>query len=157
MTVAEITAFAAEVRAAGDARRGAEIFQRAELGCLACHTVNGTGGVIGPNLSALGTAQPVDFIVGAILEPQKEIKEGYVSLSVTTKDGAEYQGYPVRETATELVLRDLLQNREVRLDRASIREQKQNGSAMPDGLADSLTRAEFRDLVRYLSELGKAK
>jgi len=28
---------------------------------------------------------------------------------------------------------------------------------MPGGLADTLTRAEFRDLVRFLSELGKPK
>ncbi len=28
---------------------------------------------------------------------------------------------------------------------------------MPDGLADSSSRQEFRDLVRYLSELGPAR
>jgi len=57
----------------------------------------------------------VEFIIGAILEPQKEIKEGYTSIAVTTKDGEEYQGYALRETGDELVLRDVLQNREVRL------------------------------------------
>jgi putative heme-binding domain-containing protein len=155
MSSAEIAAFAAEVRASGDVKRGAEIFRRAELGCIACHTVNGQGGNIGPNLSALGTAQPVDFIIGAILDPQKEIKEGFMSVEVTTKDGEEYQGHPVRETATEFVLRDVLQQREVRLRRDNIQEKKQRGSVMPAGLSDTLTRAEFRDLVRFLSELGK--
>jgi putative heme-binding domain-containing protein len=119
--------------------------------------VNGQGGNIGPNLSALGSAQPVDFIVGAILEPQKEIKEGYTSISVTTTDGEEYQGYLVRETRDELLLRDVLQNREVRLRRAAVQEKRQNGSVMPAGLADTLSRDEFRDLVRYLSELGRTK
>jgi putative heme-binding domain-containing protein len=117
--------------------------------------VNGEGGRIGPELSALGTAQPVDFIIGAILDPQKEVKEGYISVSITTKDGEEYQGYQVRETAEELVLRDVLQNREVRLRRDMIAEKNQTGSVMPKGLADMLTREEFRDLVRFLSELGK--
>jgi len=28
---------------------------------------------------------------------------------------------------------------------------------MPTGLADTLTREEFRDLIRFLSELGKPK
>jgi putative heme-binding domain-containing protein len=157
MTPREIAAFAEEVRARGDARRGAEIYQRPQLGCLVCHALNGQGGNIGPNLSALGSAQPIDFIVGAILDPQKEIKEGYTSISVTTKDGEEYQGYQVRETKDELVLRDVLQNKEVRLPRATIQEKRQNGSVMPSGLADTLTRDEFRDLVRYLSELGRAK
>ena len=156
MTAAEIAAFASEVRASGDAKRGAEIFRRAELGCIACHSVNGQGGTIGPNLSALGTAQPVDFIIGAILDPQKEIKEGFMSIEITTKDGEEYQGYPLRETKDEFVLRDIVQQREVRLRRDSIQEKKQHGSVMPSGLADTLTRAEFRDLVRFLSELGKS-
>ena len=130
-----------EVRISGDARRGAEIFRRPALGCLACHAVNGEGGTLGPNLSALGTAQPLDFIIGAILDPQKEIKEGYMSISVTTKDGEEYQGYQVRERSAELVLRDSLQNQEGRLPRSNIREKKQNGSVMPAGLVDSLNRS----------------
>jgi len=157
MTPQQIAAFVTEIRARGDAKRGAEIFQRPQLGCIACHSVNGQGGNIGPNLSALGTAQPIDFIVGAILDPQKEIKEGYTSISVTTKDGEEYQGYQVRETKDELVLRDILQNKEVRLRRTTIQEKRQNGSVMPSGLADALTREEFRDLVRYLSELGRTR
>jgi len=76
---------------------------------------------------------------------------------VTTKDGEEYQGYQVRETKDELVLRDVLQNKEVRLRRDTIQEKRQNGSVMPSGLADALKRDEFRDLVRYLSELGRLK
>ncbi|HUR56385.1 MAG TPA: c-type cytochrome, partial [Opitutaceae bacterium] len=155
MTAGELTAFVEEVRRRGDARAGAEVFQRPQLGCVACHAVNGQGGSIGPNLSALGSAQPVDFIVGAILEPQKEIKEGFTAISVTTKDGEEYQGYQLRETKDELVLRDTLQNQEVRLRRAAIQEKRVSGSVMPAGLVDTLRREEFRDLVRYLSELGR--
>jgi putative heme-binding domain-containing protein len=157
MTAKEVAAFADEVRSRGNAARGVEVFERPQLGCIACHAVNGKGGSIGPNLSALGSAQPIDFIVGAILDPQKEIKEGYTSISVTTKDGEEYQGYQLRETGDELVLRDVLQNKEVRLRRGTIQEKRQNGSVMPSGLADTLTRDEFRDLVRYLSELGRTK
>ena len=149
--------FVGEVRARGDAKHGAEIFRRQELGCIACHIVNGEGGKIGPDLSALGTAQPIDFIVGAILDPQREVKEGYISISVTTSDGEEYQGYAVRETEKELVMRDILQDKEVHLRRDMIKEKKQNGSVMPSGLADLLTRSEFRDLVRFLSELGASK
>lgn len=150
----ELNAFVADVRTNGDTGRGSEVFRRPELGCTTCHSVNGQGGKIGPDLSALGTAQPLDFIVGAILDPQKEIKEGYVSISVTTRDGDEYQGYELRDTANELLLRDVLQNREVRLRHDNIQEKRQNGSVMPAGLADTLTRAEFRDLVRFLSSLG---
>jgi putative heme-binding domain-containing protein len=152
---AEMSALVSDVRTQGDPRRGAEIVRRPELGCMTCHSINGQGGKLGPDMSALGTAQPIDFIIGAILEPQKEIKEGFISISVTTKEGEEYQGYEVRETAEELVLRDVLQNREVRLRRDSIKERKLSGSVMPEGLTDTLSRTEFRDMIRYLSELGR--
>jgi putative heme-binding domain-containing protein len=144
-----------EVRNRGDSKRGASIFRRPELGCSACHTVNGQGGTIGPNLSALGTAQPVDFIIGAILDPQKEIKEGFMSVSVLMNDGEEFQGYVRRESKDDLVLRDALQNKDVNLRRDRIKVQKLNGSVMPSGLAENLTRGEFCDLVKFLSELGK--
>lgn len=155
MTPDEVAAFSAEVRRDGDPARGAEIFNRPELGCIACHAIDGQGGNIGPDLSAVGTAQPVDFIIGAIVDPQKEVKEGYLSLAVTTKEGREYQGYLVRETPEELVLRDVLQDESVRLRFDTITQKTANGSVMPPGLADTLSRAEFRDLVRYLAERGK--
>jgi putative heme-binding domain-containing protein len=151
----DLPGFIAEVRSKGDAKRGKEIYRRQELGCMACHAVNGEGGASGPDLSALGTAQPIDFIVGAILDPQQEVKEGYMSISVLTRDGEEYQGYEIRETNEELVLRDLLLGEPVRLRRDQIQEKVRSGSTMPSGLVDTLTREEFRDLVRYLSELGK--
>ena len=157
MTAQEIAALVGEVLPLGDGKHGAEVFQRPTLGCLACHSVNGQGGNIGPNLSALGSAQPIDFIIGAILEPQKEIKEGFTSISVKTKEGEEYQGHLLRETRDEVMLRDVLQNKEVRVRRDTIQEQRTLGSVMPSGLADTLTRAEFRDLLRYLSELGRAQ
>ncbi len=148
-------AFVSEVRERGDANAGAAIYARAELGCVACHKVNGNGGTIGPNLSAVGSAQPIDFIARAILEPQKEIKEGFTSVSITTKSGDDFQGYLIRETRDEIVLRDPLPNTEVKIARAQIAQQRANGSLMPNGLADSLTADEFRDLVKYLSTLGK--
>jgi putative heme-binding domain-containing protein len=157
ITLDQVGALSAEVRAAGDAKRGDEIFHRPQLGCVACHAISGKGGDIGPDLGSLGSAQPVDFIIGAILEPQKEVKEGYMSTLVTTVDGEEYQGYLVGETREELVLRDILQRKLVRFPRKSIKEQRQNGSAMPSGLVEGLSRAEFCDLVRYLSELGRNK
>jgi len=144
------------VRSRGDAKRGTEIFHRPELGCIACHSVNGEGGNIGPDLSALGTAQPLDFIIGAILDPQKEIKEGYMSVSLLTTDGEELQGYVRRESADDLTIHDVLQNREIRIPRSRIKEKRQNGSVMPSSLADSLSRKEFADLLRFLSELGQA-
>ena len=145
------------VRSTGNAKRGAEIYRRPELGCVACHSIKGEGGNIGPDLGALGTAQPLDMIISALLDPQKEIKEGYMSLMLVMQDGEELQGYLRRESADHVTIRDVLQNRDIRVLRSRIKEKRQTGSVMPAGLADSLSRAELVDLLRYLSELGENK
>ena len=60
----------------------------------------------------------------------------------------------MRESNTELVLRTP-EDREITLALKEIDEAQLGGSLMPDGLTDTLTRAEFVDLVRFLAEMGK--
>ncbi len=152
---AGLAAFLAEVRTRGDASAGAAVFLRAELSCTTCHSVDGTPGKIGPDLSALGTAQTLDFIAGAILEPQREVKEGFMAHEFVTRDGDTFQGYLRTESADEVVLLDHLTQQTVHLRKDRIASRRQLGSLMPSGLTGMLTRTEFRDLVRYLSELGR--
>jgi hypothetical protein len=52
-----------------------------------------------------------------------------------------------------MVVRDAQHENVIPLDQ--VRRQREGGSLMPTGLADALTKAEFIDLVRFLSELGK--
>jgi len=157
LSAAQVQEFAQDVHAQGNAARGAQIFLRADLSCVACHAVGGQGGNIGPSLDGIGAGQPLDFIIGSVLEPNKEVKESFEAIEITTKDGETYQGYRIRSDKTELVLRDVTLNKEVRLRRDQIADQQNRGSVMPAGLVDHLTREELRDLFRYLSELGKAK
>jgi putative heme-binding domain-containing protein len=155
LSATDIAALAEDVRKNGRAANGARIYARAELSCAACHAINGKGGNIGPDLSALGTAQPIEFIIGAILSPNREVKEGFTAIEVTTKSGEAHQGYLVRENAQELVLKDIAAAQEIRLAKADLASRQQRGSVMPEGLADTLTQSEFRDLVRFLSDLGR--
>lgn len=155
LTLDDVPALAQEVRASGDPERGARIFQSPALGCTTCHSVDGSPGKIGPNLSALGTAQTVEFVLGALLDPQKEVKEGFVAFEITTRRGDLYQGYPRGETPDEVVLLDHLSAQVVRLNPNQIAGRRQLGSLMPAGLMDSLSRSEIRDLAAYLSRLGK--
>jgi hypothetical protein len=88
------------------------------------------------------------------VEPAKAVKEGYHATVVATTDGRILTGLKVRQTDTELVLRDA-EDREVTIPIDAVEEQKPAGSLMPAGLTDTMTRAEVVDLVRFLSELGK--
>jgi hypothetical protein len=89
-----------------------------------------------------------------LLEPGKAVKENYHALVVATSDGKIYTGIKLRQTDSELILRDA-EDREVAIPTGSIEEQKTAGSLMPAGLTETLTRAELIDLVRFLSQLGK--
>ncbi len=149
---------AAEVRETGNAARGRELFHRADLACVACHSLGGQGGAIGPALDAVGAAQPVDFLIGAVLAPQKEVKESFEARQITTRTGEVIVGYRAVADAAEVVLRDpAVPAKSTRVRRDAIAEDKDLGSLMPAGLVNALSREDLRDLMRFLSELGKPR
>jgi putative heme-binding domain-containing protein len=150
-----VTSLMTEIAAHGEPKRGTEVYSK--LACNACHALGGVGGNIGPPLDAIGAGHPIDFIIGATLEPQREVKEGYECYDVTTKDGTLYSGYFVAGTEAERTLRDLATGKEVKLKPEQIAEKKFKGSVMPAGLTDNITPEELRDLIAYLAGLGKAK
>ena len=153
-TADEVKAYVADVLKAGDAARGEAIFRRKEIQCLACHGIAGVGGQVGPDLTSIGASAQPDYLVESLLIPNKAIKEGFHALEVNTLSGKVVSGIKVRETKTELVLRNA-EDKEVSIPADDIDTKKQTRSLMPDGLVDTLTRQELVDLVRFLSELGK--
>jgi putative heme-binding domain-containing protein len=144
----------AEVVRKGDPARGEAVFRRGQSQCLKCHAIAGAGGRVGPGLESIGASAPVDYLLDSLVEPAKAVKEGYHATLVATTDGRVLTGLKVRQTDTELVLRDA-EDREQTIPIDLIEEQKPAGSLMPAGLLDPMTRAEVIDLVRFLSELGK--
>jgi putative heme-binding domain-containing protein len=154
LSAAEMQRLVADVARQGDPSRGEAVFRRGDQACLKCHAVAGAGGQVGPDLLSIGASAPVDYLVESILLPNKAVKENYHCLIVATKDGRLFTGIRVRETGSELVLRTA-EDREVTVPVDAIEERRTGGSLMPEGVADSLTRAELVDLVRFLSELGK--
>ena len=150
----EMGALVATIKEQGNAAHGEQIFRRAELNCLKCHAISGAGGKVGPDLVSVGSSAQIDYLVDSILDPNKNVKEGFQSLVVATDEGKVLTGIKVRETDTDLLLRDI-EDRELAIPLKSIDEQKSGTSLMPVGLVDKLTRAELIDLVRFMSELGK--
>ena len=154
LSAEEKIALLSEVVSHGDAARGEAIFRRQDSQCLKCHAVAGAGGQVGPSLESIGASAPVDYLLDALVEPNKAVKENYNAIVVATTDGQVVSGIKVRQSDRELVLRDA-EDREIGIPLASIEEQKPTGSLMPAGLTETMTRAELVDLVRFLSEMGK--
>ncbi len=154
LTPKEMQAMVADVARLGDPARGETVFRRKDQLCLKCHAIGGAGGQVGPDLSSIGASAPVDYLIESLVQPNKAVKENYHALLVSTIKGQQYTGIKVRETTRELVLRTG-EDQEIAIPVKDIDERTQGGSLMPDGLTDTLTRGEFLDLVRFLSELGK--
>ena len=145
------------VKTQGDPERGRSLFQRADLGCASCHGIGSATPGLGPDFSALGTAQTPSFILGALLEPQREVKEGFTGWMVVLKDGEIRQGRLIQQDGFQVDLFDAADRKERRFRRTEIEEARPIGSLMPEGLADVLDREELRDLIAYLSGLGRRR
>jgi putative heme-binding domain-containing protein len=139
---------------AGDPRNGRTLYEDPRnLGCPRCHTVDGRGGDIGPEMSLVGAFYDRSTIAESILYPSRVVAGGYRQLIVQTKDGEVLSGQPRRETADELVLADG-EGQLHSIRKADIEERRLSDvSPMPEGLADGLSPEEFADLVAYLESL----
>lgn len=146
---------ARESAANGNPTAGAKLFASPMANCLACHKVGDQGGMQGPDLSSVGTGLATEMIVEALLWPKRQVKEGYLATTVTTTDDDFYQGYKVRESKNELVLREATSGKEIRIPKMRIQERQEAGTLMPDGLTAGMTRAELRDLIAYLASRGR--
>ena len=139
----------------GDSVAGRELFF--DLGgptpCAKCHTADGVGGDIGPDLSAIAGTRTAQFIVESILQPSASIAGGYESVLIQTSDGRILDGVIRRETADSiwLVTADEV---EYALAAESIaRRRVQELSLMPGDFAELISVAEFHDLLAYLRTL----
>ncbi|MGX5857522.1 PVC-type heme-binding CxxCH protein [Dyadobacter jiangsuensis] len=142
-------------REKGDAVKGELIFRKAESSCTTCHAIGGAGGLIGPDLSSLGTSSPAETIIRSILYPSASIKEGYDLKRVVKKDGSELMGYLASDGANEIVIRDVT-GKEVSIAKSQVQVmEKVPGSLMPPGLTASLDRDQFVNLVAFLTKLGE--
>lgn len=130
----------------GEATRGAAVFTRA---CSACHTFDGAGGKVGPDLSGV-RHQPADALLLHILVPNYEVVPAYQALALTTDDGRALSGWLSGETETSLTLRTAAGTEEVVLRKNVAALVASGASLMPDGMEQTMTKEELVDLIAYL-------
>jgi putative heme-binding domain-containing protein len=142
----------------GDAGRGQTIFFDPKgIGCVKCHSAGGQGKAnVGPDLSGLALKYDKSELVRSVLEPSSRIATGYQPVLVATTDGQVATGLVRGETAEYLELIDA-DARTARVLKAAIAERRVGDvSLMPTGLVDTLSPAEFTDLIAYLQSLRSA-
>ncbi len=117
--------------------------------CAKCHTLFGQGGRVGPDLTSYKRDDLGNMLI-QIVNPSAEIREGFETIVVTTKDGRVLSGLVADRDNQVLVLRGADgQTITVRLDKVD-EIQPQRRSLMPEGLLKPLSDQQVCDLFAYL-------
>lgn len=133
----------------GDSPAGAVVYQK--NGCAVCHSIDGQGGFLGPDLSDIGARRAVRHMRESVVDPNADIPLDYRSVSVRTASGRAISGIHLNEDEYSVHFRDLSGDlrsfmkselQEVTLPRQSL---------MP--AYPALSSADLENLVAYLSSL----
>lgn len=149
----KLPAIAALARRRGDVHRGEQVMANKDLRCLACHTVRGEGGNVGPDLSEIGKKASRENLFESVLFPSKAIADQFINWVVETKDGVSLIGLIVEETPDYLVLRDANAKDTKVLKKDLESKSKSPNSIMPSDLLAYMTEEDLVDLVEYLTTL----
>jgi putative membrane-bound dehydrogenase-like protein len=146
----DIDAWVKRLDGPADAEAGRRIFEHPKITtCAKCHRVEGRGADVGPDLSLIGRTDK-RWIVESILQPSASVAPHYQTWRVDTVDGKYFTGLLVNTYLDESTYVDAKGDhiKVLAKDVADITAAKM--SIMPDGLVDTLTDQEIRDLVAYL-------
>lgn len=135
----------------GEAAAGAVVFK--SRSCSACHTSAPGQKPVGPHLADIGKRYKPNELIESILKPSEKIAQGYETQAFLTVKGKVVTGFVTSERGKDITVRDS-QSVVHRIPRDEIEERiRKETSAMPDGLAGSLTVDEFANLIAYLQSL----
>ena len=132
----------------GDAEAGLKLYTTR---CAVCHTFNGVGGKVGPELSGIGARDPKESLA-EIIDPNRSVEANFRLWTIETKDGDSYSGRLDTETQTSVELLDatgekhIIQRKDIASMNASVL------SIMPVGLIDDFKPEETAALMQYLTK-----
>jgi len=131
---------------AGDPQRGAAVFKQR---CAACHQHQGIGTNVGAQLSAL-TNKSTDFLVTAILDPNRAVEFKFMAYNVLMNDGRVLSGLIVDESAASLTIAKADGSRDTVLRSEVERLSSTRRSFMPDGLEKDLNVQDLADVISFV-------
>lgn len=139
----------------GDVEAGRILFNDAKrTKCATCHKLDGKGGEVGPDLTRIGAKFDRPHLIESILEPSRQMVEGYQTSTLLLKDGRVLAGV-IREESDAHVVLHQADGKPTRIDLDAVEQRQSNQtSIMPANLADDITSNEFTNLVAFLETLG---
>jgi cytochrome c oxidase cbb3-type subunit 3 len=154
----------APAQSAGSAARGKELFY-GDANCSLCHMIEGKGGRLGPELTAVGGSRTRESIVDSVRNPSrrlawgltestKEFPQEYETITVVTAEGKQIKGVALNEDNFSVQMMDTNEQIYV-LEKDKLRSfQKSRASMMPKYGPDVLSDKELEDIVAFLVSVG---
>ncbi|WP_437222050.1 PVC-type heme-binding CxxCH protein [Planctomicrobium sp. SH661] len=137
----------------GDVDTGRRVFFGSQANCSTCHRIQGRGAFVGPDLSQIARSSTREKLVESILEPSREIGPLYAQHLVQSADGRTVAGLWINRGPGQMQLitskGETISIPEDQIEDHRISDQ----SLMPTRLEQSLTVADFRDLIAFLLSL----
>jgi putative heme-binding domain-containing protein len=154
----------APAQALGNAARGKNLFY-GDANCSLCHMVEGKGGRLGPELTAVGGSRTREAIIDSVRNPSrrlawgltestKEFPQEYESVTVVTADGKQIKGVTLNEDSFSVQIMDAGEQIHLLEKDKLLSFQKTRESAMPKYTTDTLSDKELEDIVAYLVSVG---
>jgi putative heme-binding domain-containing protein len=142
-----IDAYAAEVpKLTGDAARGQKVFAKT---CAVCHKLGGVGNEVGPDLASLNDKSN-EYLLVAILDPNRAVEARYVRYIAETKSGLTLSGVLTAETGSSITLVGTDGKAQTVL-RTELESLASTGvSAMPEGLEKDVPPQDMADLMAHV-------
>ena len=137
--------------ARGNAQHGAALYDR--IGCASCHVIDGRGGILGPELTSIGSRRGAAHLREAIVQPAAAHPPGYLVVRAVPASGPAIRGIRVNEDVFWIHIRDA--SGEVHtLQKSELKsvDREIDASLMPS-YASQLGEADLDDLVAYLTTL----
>ena len=135
----------------GNSTSGKQLFTTR---CATCHSFDGAGGRLGPDLSGIRN-QPADAILLHVVVPDYEITPGYQAYAVETRDGKTLVGRLESEAPNSLTLQDASLQSHVILRSQVVSMAASPASLMPAELERTMSEQELADLIAYLKQTGR--
>jgi cytochrome c oxidase cbb3-type subunit 3 len=154
----------APAQAAGNAARGKDLFY-GDGNCSLCHMVEGKGGRLGPELTAVGGSRTREALIESVRNPSrrlawglteatKEFPQEYESVTAVTADRKEIRGVTLNEDSFSVQIMDANEQIHLLEKNKLLSFQKSRESAMPKYGVDILSDKDLEDVVAYLIGVG---
>ena len=138
--------------AKADPAQGRVMFQNL---CASCHKMFGDGGDVGPEITGSQRTN-IDYLLENLVDPSAAVAKDFQLVIIETKAGRTLSGFIRSKNDNALTLQSI--NEQVVVPLADIKSRTPaEVSIMPEGLLNTMTTAQIRDLFAYLSSPGQVE